>query len=130
MPDIRVDWDSAAKNYVLAEFRESWEWEDFYDAFRRMHELIVTVDYTVDLIIVHHVALPAGPPAPHFKAAMREQPANAGTAFVVPRDTSMSTSILILLASVFQRLYPRKSPIILVRSLEEAQQRVTRHAAA
>lgn len=118
---IRVSWDSDAKRYVLAQSDGEWVWEDFYAAFKDMHLLIADVDYPVDLIIHHKVRLPPGNSFTHFKAAMKDQPANTGKIIVVPYETSTLQAFMKSLIAVFEKLYPTKSKIIMVDTLEEAQ---------
>jgi hypothetical protein len=119
--NIEVDWYS--DNIVLAEFKTPWAWDDFYKAVREMHRLIAQKPHTVHIVIRHHVDFPSGNMLQNFQNAMNQQPKNTGQVFVIPKkSTTTFQSFLQALMQIIGRVNPKKSPIRMVSSLEEAQQ--------
>lgn len=121
MDVVHIVWDNETKTAIRAEFVESWTWEDFHRAVAEIHHMIAQYDHTIDIIIWHHIHMPPENPISHFSRTLRTQPQNTGRIVIVlPPMNKPLDRFLMTLAGIVQRTYPNRSPVISVRSIEEA----------
>ena len=121
MTAIEIAWDSEAKNYIIVNFKEDWTWEQFHAAVRQMHEMVRSVNYTVDMVMWHQAKFPQGNLLSNFRSAVRDQPKNTGQIIIVPLITrSPIISFMKTLANALEQIYPERSKILMVDSMDEA----------
>ncbi len=122
---ITYQWTDAAKTVLLATFEGTWTWADFHAKVREMHAEIASLKHPVQMVLWHTVEYPLGNPLIHFNEAARSQPANVSRVVVVaPGERSALRAFVMSLASVVRRLYPTKSAVTIVQSLEDAERLV------
>jgi hypothetical protein len=113
----KVKWESDERLAVLMEFEGECTFPEFHEASAQAHNLIRSVSHKVDLIVWHKGTFPPGNLMLHFKAAMKDQPANIGHVVVI---NPKMKPFLIKLADVFSKVFPAKSPIKVVNTLDDA----------
>jgi hypothetical protein len=102
------------------EFYEPLTWTAFHESIGQAHNLVASVTYPADLIILDKVGLPEGSALSQFRSAFQSQPINTGRVFVISKQTPVMMSFMGQLARVIQKLFPTKSKILFVSSLEQA----------
>jgi hypothetical protein len=122
---IDTSWNG--DDLLVAEFKQAWTWQDFYDAIHHLHTIIAQKPHPVHLVIWHHADFPPGNPLRNFQTAFKDQPANTGSIFVIPKDPdSPFQAFMKALVSVVERVNPDRSKVRMVGSLEEARQMIDR----
>ena len=48
---ITVEWDNPERTIIFCAYRDTWTWEEFFDAAQRSSDLQDTVQHTVDMIL-------------------------------------------------------------------------------
>jgi len=116
---INVAWVSPSQRTVLATFDKAWELADLLVAADLMHAMIKTVSHNVSIILWHRV-----PPHPMFSRLLtdiyKRQPDNTRRVVVVPQRWSTGLVFISAWNNVVERLYPHKTKITIVKTIEEA----------
>jgi|GEM_PF-2270043 hypothetical protein len=119
---IMYQWTDSERVVLLATFDGTWTWADFHTKVREMHAEIAALKHPVQMVLWHRVEYPLGNPLIHFNEAAKMQPANVSrVVVVVPGEKNVVRSFLMSLSSVVRKLYPTKSAVTIVQTLEEAE---------
>ncbi len=124
-----INWFSPEHTRLIIQFDDHLEWPEFHTAIRQAHRLITPVSNPVDLIILDKAGLPKGNPLSHFREAFKQQPPNLKLVVVVPKqDSSATAAFLKRLANVLAKVFPMKSDVIFVETIEQAHDLLDRRA--
>ena len=117
-------WSSDHKASILIELTEPVTWEEFHRSVHDSHSMVREVEHTVHLIIQVPAQMPDGNPLMHFSGATKRQPQNVGRVFIVPPATQTSRVFSFAnfqrLSAIINKVYPGKSHVVLVQSLQQA----------
>jgi hypothetical protein len=114
---INVHWDDTeTKTVVRYEFLGKWTWSEYHIAINQAYEMVKDIPYTVNMILDFSKGdlLPANALS-HFKSSMSHPPREFDYALVVTRSRFLESMV-----SIFRRLSPAGSKLILVPTLDAA----------
>jgi hypothetical protein len=116
---ITADWLNPERTGIVSVATPPWNWEDYYEANRRIQEMLNTVNHKVDLILDFSQSGQLPPNAlSHLRALGRKIHPNRGLVILVGMNTFMQS-----IANIFMRLNPNSSKRVrLVRTMSEALQ--------
>jgi hypothetical protein len=114
-----VNWYSESKKAVLIELSAPLTWDEFHRSVQQAHSMILSVPHSVDMVVAANTPLPQGNPFTHFGSAFQRQPENAGKV-IIATPTNPVLGFLRQIASIMSRVYPSKSKVMFVNSLQEA----------
>jgi hypothetical protein len=113
-----TSWYSEPKTAVLLELLEPLSWDEFHQGIKEAHLLVASVSHSVDIVVKVNAALPQGNPLTHFGSAFQRQPSNTGRVIIAAPDAPI-LGFFKLLSSITSKVYPSKSKVTFVSSLEE-----------
>lgn len=118
---VRAEWDSTHPNCMLIELTDPLTWDAFHAGIRGAHDRIRRVSTRATIIVNTRAHLPKGQPMMHFRDAFQDQPDNVERVIIVSNNYDpFLLNFIKRVATILQRLYPFKSRLTFVNTLEQA----------
>ena len=118
---VKTEWDSTHPNCMVIELTDPLTWDAFHAGTRSAHSAIRRVSARVTIIVNARASLPQGQAMMHFRDAFQDQPDNVERVIIVSNGSHpFLLDFIKRIASILQRVYPFKSRLTFVNTLEQA----------
>src|SRR5690606_29211901 len=106
---------------MVIDLTDPMTWDAFNAGIRSAHGTIRRVSGRVTIIVNACASLPQGQPMMHFRDAFQDQPDNVERVIIVSDGSHpFLFDFIKRIATILQRLYPFKSRLTFVNTLEQA----------
>lgn len=123
MMPITIYWDYPATYRLILEISTPMTWDELLRQTQEAHRLIAESSQVIDLIVWTVGEPPEGSILRNLRKVLEQQPANVGQVLIVTDAASTTLMFVQRIATALRSLFPQKSRVQFVQSLEEARRR-------